>query len=175
MQHSSFSSDATNPLHDLQYNITTPVLASIATTALLTGCGAPSAPLPQDEMPASASSSSVSSVASVSSTPSAPQANAHEYTDGTYTANGSYVAPSGPESVTVSVTIKDDTVVDATYSAVSENPRSKKFQADFGAGYKALVTGKSVDTIALDVVNGSSLTPKGFMDALTKIKAQAKA
>ena len=48
-------------------------------------------------------------------------------------------------------------------------------QGNFKAGFSELVVGKPVDQVSLSVVNGSSLTPKGFMDALAKIKAEAKA
>ncbi|KXK09170.1 MAG: hypothetical protein UZ21_OP11001000228 [Microgenomates bacterium OLB22] len=48
-------------------------------------------------------------------------------------------------------------------------------QGLFAEGYKTQVVGKSIDELKLDVVNGSSLTPKGFEDALQKIKTEAAA
>jgi hypothetical protein len=46
-------------------------------------------------------------------------------------------------------------------------------QGKFKEGFEEAVVGKPLDEIALTVVNGSSLTPKGFMDALTKVKLEA--
>ena len=37
-----------------------------------------------------------------------------------------------------------------------------------------MVVGKNIDEVAITKVAGSSLTPKGFTDALEKIKADAK-
>lgn len=97
------------------------------------------------------------------------------YADGTFSATGTYSSPGGQESVEVSLTLKDGVVTDATYKGNAGFGRSKQFQEQFGAGYKQMVVGKSIDSLSLDVVNGSSLTPKGFMDAVQKITAQAKA
>ncbi len=38
-----------------------------------------------------------------------------------------------------------------------------------------VVVGKKIDEVQLTKVAGSSLTPKGFMDALEKVKTEAKA
>jgi hypothetical protein len=54
------------------------------------------------------------------------------------------------------------------------HPESVQFEGMFADSYKPLVVGKSVDSINLDKVSGSSLTPKGFNDALDQIKSQAK-
>jgi uncharacterized protein with FMN-binding domain len=96
------------------------------------------------------------------------------YKDGTYAAKGNYNSPAGLETVDVSLTLKDDTVTNATVSGEATNPKSKVMQGNFVDGFKEFVVGKSLDDVAVDVVNGSSLTGKGFMDAVAKIKAQAK-
>lgn len=101
--------------------------------------------------------------------------NKYKYKDGTYSADGEYSSPAGKESVGITLVIKNDIVTDATFTPKATNDASIKLQAMFAAGYKAQVVGKNIDSISLTVVNGSSLTPKGFMDALVKIKAQAKA
>ncbi len=99
--------------------------------------------------------------------------NKSKYKDGTYTQTGTYSSPAGTESVKVTLTIKNDVVTDATFVGGAVNPTSKMMQSQFAAGFKTQVVGKSIDSISLTVVNGSSLTPKGFMSALAKIKAQA--
>ncbi len=96
------------------------------------------------------------------------------YADGTYTALGDYVSPAGPEHITVTLTLKDGVVTEVSSSEEAENPKSQYMQKQFAEGISAAVTGKSIDSLDLAVVNGSSLTPKGFMDALEKIKEEAK-
>lgn len=95
------------------------------------------------------------------------------YKDGTYTADGSYKSPAGEETITVSVTLTNDVVTDATFEGTAKNPGSVANQKKFADGFKQLVVGKPIDSISLTVVNGASLVPMGFMDALGKIKTQA--
>lgn len=97
------------------------------------------------------------------------------YKDGEYTAVGNYVSPGGPEAITVTLTLKNDVVTAATVKNNPQNPTTQQFQGKFLSGYNALVVGKSLDAVALSKVSGSSLTPKGWNDAVTKIKAQAEA
>lgn len=66
-----------------------------------------------------------------------------------------------------------DKVVDATFSGKPTSQASEKYQSNFNDGFKTKVVGKSIDEIKLTVVNGSSLTPIGFMDALSKVKKDA--
>ncbi|OGK56510.1 hypothetical protein A3H83_01485 [Candidatus Roizmanbacteria bacterium RIFCSPLOWO2_02_FULL_39_8] len=73
------------------------------------------------------------------------------------------------------MTLKDDIVASAQFTGLGTHTTTKRMQGLFKAGFSEKVVGKPIDSIALTVVNGSSLTPKGFMDALEKIKAQAKA
>lgn len=107
-------------------------------------------------------------------TPS-PVASSNVYKDGTYTAVGSYNSPAGPEQVSVTLTLKDDVVTDASAEGKADMPTSKRYQGQFVSGFKAMVVGKKLDDVMLDKVSGSSLTPKGFNDAVAKIKVQAKA
>ena len=97
------------------------------------------------------------------------------YKDGTYSAIGEYMSPGGPETIQVSLVIKDEKVMGATVVGDAQNSISKRLQEDFISNYKQYVIGKKISDISLSKVSGSSLTPKGFNDALVKIKAQAKA
>lgn len=98
------------------------------------------------------------------------------YKDGIYSAEGSYRAPSGMEAIKVSLTLKKGTITEADVSGVNaKNPETRAKQAEFIAGYKAMVIGKSIDEANLTKVSGSSLTPLGWNAALEKIKAEAKA
>lgn len=97
-----------------------------------------------------------------------------KYKDGTYTQKGVYNSPAGSESVNVTVTVKDGVVTNSTFKGEATNKASIFNQQKFADGFTGMVVGKPIDSIALTVVNGSSLTPTGFMDALNKIKSQAK-
>ncbi len=92
------------------------------------------------------------------------------YEDGIYAAAGNYTSPAGAESVDITVTLQNGIITDATFNGHATHPASIKWQGNFAAGFKEEVVGKSIDSVSLGVVNGSSLAPKGFMDALQKIK-----
>ncbi len=102
------------------------------------------------------------------------QENASGYKDGTYTVTGKYVSPGGPREVGVTVTLKDGIVTDSTFEGRATDPASMRFQKEFAEGYKAMVVGKPIEDLALTKVSGSSLTPKGFNDALEQIRAKAQ-
>ena len=89
------------------------------------------------------------------------------YADGTYTAEGSYATPESVETVTVTLTIADDTVTDVE---VTGDPQSQ-----FIGGITDEVVGKSLDDVSVSRVSGSSLTSGGFMQAVELIKAEAAA
>lgn len=99
---------------------------------------------------------------------------ASDYKDGTYKATGTYTSPAGKENVSVSITLSGDIITAATFSGTAENPASKNWQSEFSKGFTQAVVGKDIDSLSLSVVNGSSLTPKGFMDAVATVKAEAK-
>jgi len=99
----------------------------------------------------------------------------NSYKDGTYTAQGEYLSPGGEEQVGVEATLADGVVTDVIFTPKATRPTSVKFQGQFATGYKEMVVGKNIDEVELDTVSGSSLTPKGFTDALEKVKEQAKA
>ncbi len=96
------------------------------------------------------------------------------YKNGTYTAVGSYNSPGGLEKIKVSLTLQNDTVVEAITVGEASSPTSKEYQAQFISGFRPSVVGKNITAISLDVVSGSSLTSQGFNDAVLKIKTQAK-
>jgi hypothetical protein len=97
------------------------------------------------------------------------------YTAGSYTATGSYSTPGGSESVTVTATLAGDgviTAVSAEGSATRGN--SAQYQSNFLSAFKSLVVGKSIDSVSLSRVSGSSLTSAGFNKALATIKNEAR-
>ncbi len=96
------------------------------------------------------------------------------YKDGPYTTTGGYFAPSGDEHIGLTVTLKDDVIVDAKVDPKAVNPTSLRFQEIFRDNFKQFVVGRKISEVQLGKVSGSSLTPEGFNDALSKIKLQAK-
>lgn len=96
------------------------------------------------------------------------------YKDGTYTAVGNYTSPGGQEELGVTLTIASGVVTDSTVEVLATRPMSKTRQTDFAENYKDMVVGKSIDELSLGKVSGSSLSPKGFNDAVEKIKAEAQ-
>jgi uncharacterized protein with FMN-binding domain len=118
----------------------------------------------------------VSSSTQLSLTPTTQQVTqtASHYKDGKYTANGSYLTPAGQEELAVTVTLKNGVIVDSSFVGKATDDQSMRFQQEFGSTYQSMVIGKNIDTVMLTKVAGSSLTPKGFNDALNKIKQDAK-
>jgi uncharacterized protein with FMN-binding domain len=98
-----------------------------------------------------------------------------KYVDGQYTAEGSYVLPNNEvEKITVSVTLLNGIITTVDYKGNPIEQGSIFNQKKFSEGYKALVVGKNIDEVNLTVVNGSSLTSLGFMEALKSIKVKAQ-
>lgn len=97
------------------------------------------------------------------------------YKDGTYSSKGSYNSPAGPEQIDVSLVLKDDVITDVTVKSLATVDASKNWQGKFIGGVKAEVVGKKLSEVNLTKVSGSSLTPKGWNDAVAKIQVQAKA
>ncbi|HEX8183028.1 MAG TPA: hypothetical protein VF575_05510 [Candidatus Saccharimonadales bacterium] len=132
----------------------------------------------QEPAPASSTTTSKTSAAD---TTGASETNAGEqdtaassaYTDGTYTATGSYRTPEGTESIDVTLTIAKGAVTDSSVETSASDPKSARYQEDFTDNYKQYVVGKSLDEINLSRVSGSSLTSNGFNTALEDIKTEA--
>ena len=93
-----------------------------------------------------------------------------KYKDGEYNVEGMY----GKKSILVKLNLGDDKIKEVEVTPNTLNiPRSLKLQKDFAAAVPEVVVGKPIDEIHLDRLAGSSLTTKGFNDALDKIKSQA--
>lgn len=89
--------------------------------------------------------------------------------DGEYQAIGNYTSPGGPETIRVKVVIKDEIIKDVSVEPQAKRAVSKRYQNEFTKNYKSFVVGKKISEIQLDKVAGSSLTPKGFNDAISEI------
>lgn len=96
------------------------------------------------------------------------------YKDGTYKATGDYTSPGGNEEIDVTITISGGKVTDTSVTPLAATRESMEYQDDFVSGYKQLVVGKDLSTLSLSKVSGSSLTSRGFNEALDQIRNQAK-
>lgn len=106
--------------------------------------------------------------------PDSREASAVSYEDGTYTMVGNYTSPGGEEELKVTLTLENGIVTESDVTVMATRPISKTRQEDFKENYSSEVVGKSIAELNLGKVSGSSLTPKGFNDAVEKIKAEAK-
>lgn len=97
------------------------------------------------------------------------------YKDGTYSVTASYDSPAGKESIGVRITLAGDVITASSVTNMSEDGTSSRFQDAFIAGHKTFVIGKNIADVKLDKISGSSLTPKGFNEALSVIMVKAAA
>lgn len=97
------------------------------------------------------------------------------YKNGTYSGSGTYMTPEGSETISVKLTVANDVVTSVTASVNANSGDSRRYIQSFMSGYKQQVVGKSLSSLNLGRVSGSSLTPEGFNNALDSIRAQAQA
>jgi uncharacterized protein with FMN-binding domain len=100
--------------------------------------------------------------------------NEADYKDGVYTATGNYISPGGDEELGVQITLVDNVITVADVELRAKRPNSVRYQGIFVSNYNPLVVGKRIDEVKLNTVSGSSLSPRGFNEALSEIKEQAK-
>jgi uncharacterized protein with FMN-binding domain len=142
------------------------VIALIALATVATGLLSDKTATPPDQTMTTRSPSSTNQEDSTS-----PSANT--YKNGTYSAVGTYSTPGGRESIGLSVTIRDDKIVDSSLTQNARTEQAKDFQQRFASGYKQEVVGKKIEEVSLSRVAGSSLTSSGFNNALDTIKNDA--
>lgn len=138
--------------------------AGLGLVGALAGCSAADASTPGTAATSSGSGSSGSGSSADTSA---------SYKDGTYTEDGDYTSPGGPQSVTVKLTLAGDKVTAVTVTGHASDPTAKSYQAQFVDGISAAVVGKDIDALNVSRVAGSSLTSGGFNAALKAIKADA--
>ncbi|MCS7091735.1 MAG: hypothetical protein NZM26_00055 [Patescibacteria group bacterium] len=96
------------------------------------------------------------------------------YKDGDYEALGQYTTPGGQSEIGLRIKLEKGIIIDSSVEIRANDPPSRRFQQEFAKNYKQFVIGKKIDDLNLTKVAGSSLTPKGFNEAIAKIKAEAK-
>ncbi|MBU1588621.1 MAG: FMN-binding protein [Actinobacteria bacterium] len=142
----------------------TALLGGLALVGALAGCSTPAATTDTGSGTDSGSGSSTDSGSSSGS-----------YKDGTYTESADYQAPSGTETVDVTLTLADNVITAVEVTGHATDPQAKQHQGEFKDGIAGVVVGKNLDEIKVDRVGGSSLTSGGFNKAVELIKADAGA
>lgn len=175
-------------LQAMKKTIQSVVALSALSSALLSGCGAqtevttPEVTTPEATLaPETIVSPETTTVPVTESTepktrPSTSTTPELSYKNGTYTKTGSYASPAGMDTIGVTLVVENDIVKSVSIDKQATNEGSVYWQNMFADGISSLVVGKSLDSIGnLSAVNGASLTPKGFNQALSAIKAEAQA
>lgn len=94
-----------------------------------------------------------------------------KYVDGEYTAEGIY---GGKKSIIVKLGLHDDKIKNVEVTPNTPTIKmSFNLQKRFAEAVPEVVVGQPIDDVHLDRLAGSSLTTKGFNDALEKIKSEA--
>ena len=144
------------------------ILAGAAFGAVLTTTACSSVDEPDDE-PAPVNRATGAPGSDGSDAPAAT------YTAGDYSAEGSYSTPGGQEKLKVDLTLDaDGTITALEVTPEGKSPNSKVFQGKFSSGISDVAVGKSISTLSVDKVAGSSLSSGGFNAALDDIAGQAQ-
>jgi len=118
--------------------------------------------------------SSTKPKSSPSPTPTPTPTPTYEYTDGTYSARGSYTSPGGTETLRVTLSITDDIIQTLTVKSVHVDQTAAQYEAMFESGIDAVAVGKDLATLEVGAVGGSSLTCIGFNAAIVTIRNEAQ-
>ena len=147
------------------------ILAGLSLVGTLAGCAADDSAVAETASTTENTETATPTETTVP-TPEATEA-AGTYADGTYSSSGSYQAPSGTETIDVTVTLADDVITSVSVVNHGSDREAQQYQSEFADGIAAVVVGQDIDTIAVSRVAGSSLTSGGFTEALEAIKAEA--
>ncbi len=146
----------------------------IAGALALAGCAGTTADSSGNADTSSAGTDSSSTTTdSTSSTTDSSSTGSDAYVDGTYTAEGAYATPETVESISVTVTLKDDVITAVKVSGDPQAQQTVEYQSKFIGGISDAVVGKNIDQLSVSRVAGSSLTSGGFNEAIDAIKAEA--
>ncbi|MDB5184130.1 MAG: hypothetical protein JWO07_811 [Candidatus Saccharibacteria bacterium] len=94
-----------------------------------------------------------------------------QYQDGQYTATGLYAG--GKKNIIVRLSLNSGKITEVEITPTSTIKISLNLQKKFAIAIPDVVVGKSIDDVVLDKLAGSSLTTKGFNDAIAQVKLLA--
>jgi uncharacterized protein with FMN-binding domain len=95
-----------------------------------------------------------------------------QFEEGVFKSTGEY--GNLPSHITVTVTLDDDVITEVEVTPHATNPTSLDLQSRFADAVPEVVVGKPIDEVNVGRLAGSSVTPKGFNDAINQIKKQAR-
>ncbi|HEX4057858.1 MAG TPA: hypothetical protein VHX87_06030 [Galbitalea sp.] len=107
-------------------------------------------------------------------TPTPSATPTYEYTDGKYSAQGSYTSPGGNETLRVNLTIANDVIQSIYVHSVHVDSTAREYESRFESGISGVAVGKDLATLDVGAVGGSSLTCIGFNAAIVTIRNEAK-
>jgi uncharacterized protein with FMN-binding domain len=97
------------------------------------------------------------------------------YTDGTYSASGTYRVPGGDiEDISIDVTLDGDIISAIVVDTVATNEDSVEYQSGFDAAINGTVEGQDLDDADVFRLGGASLTSNAFNDLLEGIRNSAR-
>lgn len=148
-------------------------LAGASLVGAVAGCAPSDAAVPGAAKAASPAAGAPTTAAAGSGSTAAGGGGSHTYKDGTYSADGHYTSPNGPETVGVTLTLASGVVKDVQITQHPTSANTAIYQKHFASGIKDVVVGKKLDELNVGIVSGSSLTGQGFNDAVSIIKGEA--
>lgn len=151
------------------------VAMGITLAGALAGCASTTSTGTTGTTGSSGTSSSSSSSTSSGTGATSTSDNTTSYKNGTYTADGTYTSPGGTEEIAVTVTVKSDLITAVSVKTVKADSEGAQYEAQFASGISAVAVGKSLATLSVGSVAGSSLTGQGFNSALATIRTEAAA
>lgn len=153
----------------------------VISSAMLAGCGEPTAVPANDEFAGNSGQTSQSqenengtSGTNSEQTDSNTSQNADTgvYKDGTYDIKGQY-GPVGEDSIDVSLTLADGTITAVAVEGHPFTSISKNHQQNFIDAVDEVVVGKPLKGLHLDTVAGASWTTDAFNKALDVARSEA--
>lgn len=127
----------------------------------------------QEEATTNAATSTTATENVDQSAKNATQANTR-YADGNYDASSRYSTPGGTDTMDISVTLQNGSVIAVGASTSPQDAESKEYDNNFLDEFKTFVIGKNIEDVQLSRIAGASLTTGGFMDALESVADQAR-
>ncbi len=109
----------------------------------------------------------------LSSTQSSSTSNS-AYKDGQYTTSVSYQVPKHNNTISITVTLSNDTITNVSAKNSYSDRESSEYIDDFMSNLSSAIVSKKIDNAQLSKLAGASLTTEAYNNAITQIANQAK-
>ncbi len=145
----------------------------IGTIAIIASAGVVGVKVFSSNESASSSTVTTNSVQSASSSNTIASTSSTTYTDGTYSASSSYYVPHGTNSISATVTIKNNIITAVSTSDQYSDRESGMYIDSFKSYLDSSANGQSLDSYSPSRIGGASLTTQAFTDVLDQIRTDA--